>query len=148
MNCKEKLTAKLPRDGNFAPKGYCTYKKNGDVFDCSNCDEICNENENCDNCYIQKCFNKLGELEDKLENGTLIELPCKVGDEIYYIPSFVSRPQVLLGTIIAIRIEKSGYGVQIQETPHNGYYNKTALGIDWFLTKEKAEARLKELQNG
>lgn len=80
MTCKERLTAKLPRDGNFAPKGYCTYEENGDVFDCKNCDDICNEHENCDNCYIQKCFNKLGELEEKLENGTMIELPYKVGN--------------------------------------------------------------------
>lgn len=38
------------------------------------------------------CFNKqamilnrLAELEDKIENGTLVELPCKVGDTVYKI---------------------------------------------------------------
>ena len=30
-------------------------------------------------------YNRLAELEDKIENGTLIELPCKVGDTVYEI---------------------------------------------------------------
>lgn len=32
--------------------------------------------------YIYK---RLYELEDKIENGTLLELPCKVGDKVYEI---------------------------------------------------------------
>lgn len=34
---------------------------------------------------IKEKLTYLAELEDKLENGTLIELPCKVGTLIYYI---------------------------------------------------------------
>lgn len=30
-------------------------------------------------------LNRLVELEDKIENGTLIELPCKVGDTVYEV---------------------------------------------------------------
>lgn len=30
-------------------------------------------------------LNRLAELEDKIENGTLVELPCKVGDTAYEI---------------------------------------------------------------
>lgn len=30
-------------------------------------------------------LNRLAELEDKIENGTLIELPCKVGDTVYRV---------------------------------------------------------------
>jgi hypothetical protein len=30
-----------------------------------------------------KVFEKLCDLEDKIENGTLVDLPCKVGDTIY-----------------------------------------------------------------
>lgn len=31
---------------------------------------------------------RLALLEDKIENGTLIELPCKVGDKVYCIYHF------------------------------------------------------------
>ena len=30
-------------------------------------------------------YNRLAELEDKIEQGTLIELPCKVGDTVYKV---------------------------------------------------------------
>ena len=35
--------------------------------------------------YLTDCLNRLAELEDKIEQGTLIELPCKVGDTVYFI---------------------------------------------------------------
>ncbi|MGN1052843.1 MAG: hypothetical protein ACI4SH_05585, partial [Candidatus Scatosoma sp.] len=28
-------------------------------------------------------YNRLSGLEDKIENGTLVKLPCKVGDTVY-----------------------------------------------------------------
>ena len=34
-----------------------------------------------------KCYIRLTELEDKIENGTLVELPCKVGDTVYCVES-------------------------------------------------------------
>lgn len=50
----------------------------------------------CDNCkYYKKCsisglkkcgassLERLTELEDKIENGTLIDLPCKIGDTVW-----------------------------------------------------------------
>lgn len=81
MNCKERLTIKY--DGAFVPKELCTIDRNGDADDCDGCEEVCdNIYDDCEGCPIQKCFNRLGELEDKLENGTLIELPYKVGNSI------------------------------------------------------------------
>ena len=32
-----------------------------------------------------KAYERLAEFEDKIEDGTLIELPCKVGDKAYCI---------------------------------------------------------------
>lgn len=34
-------------------------------------------------------YRKLAELEDKIENGTLIELPCKVGDTVYELERYI-----------------------------------------------------------
>lgn len=38
-----------------------------------------------DNKSIWNAIERLAELEDKIENGLLIELPCKVGDMVYVI---------------------------------------------------------------
>jgi hypothetical protein len=42
-------------------------------------------------------YNRLAELEDKIENGTLIELPCKVGDTVYeeVIGNIYDNPELL-----------------------------------------------------
>lgn len=34
---------------------------------------------------VQKILDRLAELEDKIEDGTLVELPCKVGTIVYTI---------------------------------------------------------------
>ena len=54
----------------------------------------CNEFPNkgcygeCGSCGVQiKGKQRLAELEDKIENGTLVELPCKVGDKLYLVYS-------------------------------------------------------------
>ena len=33
----------------------------------------------------KKALSRLADLEDKIENGTLVELPCKVGDNVFVI---------------------------------------------------------------
>lgn len=39
---------------------------------------------NTDSPYADKmAIERLAELEDKIEDGTLVELPCKVGDKVY-----------------------------------------------------------------
>lgn len=50
----------------------------------------CNRpNGTCDNYerFIET-YNRLSELEDKIENKNIIELPCKVGDTVYCIYHF------------------------------------------------------------
>jgi tetrahydromethanopterin S-methyltransferase subunit G len=88
---------------------------------------------------------RLAELEDKIENGTLVELPCKVGDRIW----------VILGNNIFGRRVKSIVISQhsyIKTSNTNGWkeleiYHKEEFGVKWFLTKAEAEAKLKEQQN-
>lgn len=36
-------------------------------------------------CEISDIIDRLAELEDKIENGTLVELPCKIGTKIYIV---------------------------------------------------------------
>ena len=96
--------------------------------------------------YLTDCLNLLAELEDKIENGTLIELPCKVGDRIWAILG----NNIFGRKVKSIVIRGDGYTIKTSNT--NGwkdlepYYN-TEFGVIWFLTKAEAEQRLKELQN-
>lgn len=41
-----------------------------------------------ENCYDRKLYNKLKELEDLEEQGLLLRLPCKSGDDVWCIEEF------------------------------------------------------------
>lgn len=102
--------------------------------DCPTC-SIC---WNCDisprKCkYISDVLKKLADYEDLEEQGRLVKLPCKVGDDVYYI---LGIPNKTPCTIDKCTFELSDI-------------NK--IGKTLFLTREEAEAKLKELrgnQNG
>lgn len=96
-----------------------------------------NRNEFC-----LKCFDRLAELEDKMENGTLIELPCKIGDTMYQVfhPSQV-EPFPFEVEKIRVIIQADGIKVYVEEINGKG----GTVGSMSF-TREEAEAKLKELQ--
>lgn len=90
------------------------------------------------NLQLAQVYNRLAELEDKIENGTLIELPCKVGDTLYII--FKRQWSVANGTTYwNIQKTKLTYGNMDRVIKEYGEFV--------FLTREKAEKRLKELKN-
>ena len=118
--------------------------------------------------YTEKlipCFNKqamilnrLAELEDKIEQGYIKILPVKAGDKIYVVPSKVNfdlnrinryheHNRVYEQTVDEIRFFKNGvymvYSCYYQQNHHSEFFGET-----WFLTREEAKKRLKELQNG
>ena len=92
-----------------------------------------------------KIYRRLAELEDKIMNGTLVKLPCKVGDRIWAILG----NNIFGRKVKSIVIRGDGYTIKTSNT--NGwkdlepYYN-AEFGVIWFLTKAEAEAKLKELQ--
>lgn len=113
-----------------------------------NCATLCYcVDHNCNVCDIQKALNRLGELEDKLENGTLLDVPCKVGDSVWYIAfgrvyegkihaiTFGGRNNVKGGQIHIYDYDKDNASLKLSE------FNKSI-----FFTKEEAEARLKEVE--
>ena len=89
----------------------------------------------------------------KIEQGTLIELPCKVGTTIYHLYK--------AGNVIT-EDKVFNYHFEICTKPcvsfENHFWFGTNKRVDtilveqfgkyWFLTKDEAEKRLKELQNG
>lgn len=110
-----------------------------------------NRNEFC-----LKCFDRLAELEDKIEKGTLIELPCKVGDTVYWVWEEYTNGKQKLSIeewkVEVIHIEENawsvkGFGKEIEDGSRPFFWcHSSRFGIWWFLTREEAEKRLKELQ--
>ena len=102
-------------------------------------------------CNTQK--EALQGVIDKIEQGTLIELPCKIGTTIYHLYK--------AGDVIT-EDKVFNYHFEICSKPcvsfENYYWYGTDKRVDtilveqfgkwWFLTKAEAEKRLKELQNG
>ena len=110
--------------------------------------------------YLYPAIEKLATYEDLEEQGLLVRLPCKVGDDVYIIPS----PSVY-GLNVANGYEKNNkvyhqhigtitfadghwYATSREEY---GIYNEKVLndiafGTTWFLTREEAEKKLEEMK--
>jgi hypothetical protein len=104
-----------------------------------------------------KAYDRLAELEDKIEQGYIKILPVKAGDKIYVVPSkasyginrmhktFRENNRVYTQTVDEIRFFKDGvymvYSCEYQQNHHS-----ELLGETWFLTYEQAENRLKEME--
>ena len=100
---------------------------------------------------------RLSELEDKLEAGKLVELPCKVGDIVYCLIAHGTHGTVYTtGAAISRAVTKiiwDGRRFEIySERSHiwSNDYNECNyygyLGETVFLTREAAEEKLKELE--
>ena len=82
------------------------------------------------NTTIREICNKLAEYEDLDEQGKLIKLPCKVGDDVYYILGIPNETPCI--------IDKCTFKLS----------DINKIGKTLFLTREEAEAKLKELRGG
>ena len=80
---------------------------------------------------VRATNNRLGQLEDKIEAGKLVELPCKEGDTVYQTDGIRVYSSIVKNIVFDI------VGLA---------FDKTAIGKSVFLTREAAEARLKELE--
>ena len=112
----------------------------------------CNEYPNkgcygeCGSCGVQiKGKQHLAELEDKIENGTLLELPCKVGDKLYLVSSPFGDIEeweitdIVIGNVNLFRLGHKG------TNDYNAVLFKE-LGEYAFSTKDEAKKRLEELK--
>lgn len=120
--------------------------KNGEeIVACNYKDEDCNDY--CMHGYCRwndKALKKLKEYEDLEEQGMLLRLPCKVGDIVYNLTFSERRrsgyrkdkiAKIIIENNEVILFFKTGLGKKIDT------FNSTM-----FLTKESAEAALKEME--
>ncbi len=95
---------------------------------------------------IQRLNNLLQEYKDLEEQGLLLMLPCKVGDTVYQI----RNKRHAEGIGIAERMVSciNIYSTNNYSLLHQGMIEcySRELNKTWFLTREEAEAKLKEME--
>ena len=100
---------------------------------------------------FKKACDKLAELEDKIEERRLIQMPCKVGDTIYYI-TVGHQKKIIPATVTHTHFEiedghLSGYVTTLDPNDScDDCWKMGAFKKRWFTIREAAEARLKELE--
>ena len=82
---------------------------------------------------------RLGELEDKIEAGTLVELPCRVGDNAVAIIDTFAYPNAIYN----VKLKDLAYIVE-DENGDVTFQHITRI----FGTEAEAEKRLEEIKNG
>lgn len=96
---------------------------------------------------LETMAGRLCDLEDKVENGTLVELPCKVGDTVYEVyknhnPLFIQQTKIE-------KIIITGKGLRLKLARNSTYETSIAsFGKTLFLTEAEAQKALKEFENG
>lgn len=123
-------------------------KRRGNLIidNCGNCPNV----RNSQGCTDEDCYeiikNRLAELEDKIEDGTLVELPCKVGDVVYEVFKNHKPPYIQQTKIEKVIITNKGLRLKLER---NSVYETSvsSLGKTLFNTQEESEKRLKELKN-
>lgn len=139
--------------GEYVPKELCSIDRLGRADDCDLCCECCKAtvegNEDCRDCAINKCFNKLGEYETMEEQGKLLKLPCVVGDTVYRINKGTKEPIISMAVVEVGTLSFKAGGLVIQISCRDNAdggetsYLNTDFGNIIFRTREQAEAALK-----
>ena len=106
------------------------------------CSSFCNNcSQGTGNCkYVKEMVEKLAEYEDLEEQGKLLKVPCKVGNEVFIPIDFQNK--IHQGIVIGIEYSKirKGFVARIRTVDDDVCYEKFEdFGKTVFLTHEEAE---------
>lgn len=109
------------------------------------CKDICDDIEcDCSKCELEKALEKLADYEDLEEQGLLVRLPCKVGDDLYCIVN---------GEVKKLKVHSFGVPdfeiIDIEFKYVDGFKIVRfvgEVGKTVFLTREEAEKKLDEMK--
>lgn len=79
-----------------------TFKRLVDPYD-----DDCEETENTSSASYEELLNRLAELEDKIENGTLVTVPYSIGQELYCVYNKSYEVEKVKVSLITIRHDGS-----------------------------------------
>ena len=115
-----------------------------------NCKE-CELNENIRFCTDEECItvlkNRLAELEDKIENGTLKFMPCNVDEMLYEVIKGMPIQEWKVESISFNRTNPKGviWAQRTSDFAHWKFWVEDC-GTKWFATKAEAEVKVRELK--
>lgn len=104
-----------------------------------------------------KIYDRLAELEDKLESGKLLELLADVGDTIYvpwvydgksgiaHLPIFEITKDIRNKEEIYYHTDFETDNMEFAESQNYGICLQSNFGKSWFIDEMQAKSRLKEL---
>ena len=97
-----------------------------------------------------KIYERLAEYEDAEENGTLVKLPCKVGDTVFYVNKYAYpvRIEEFIVSKIIISLTESTEAFELHFISNGKYeflfYSRAT--DDVYFTRAEAEKKLEELK--
>ncbi|MBR2870612.1 MAG: hypothetical protein IKB98_04470 [Clostridia bacterium] len=100
----------------------------------------------------ENIYTRLAELEDKLENGTLVDTKVKIGQRVFRRGFFKGEIDEYIVSNIILENGKLKFHLKHDYDEHQTCYSATVLDIEEigktvFLTKAEAEKKVKEQQN-
>ena len=147
-----RLTCKY--DGINTLREMCTFDRESDIEadDCLNCEEYCDTMDalggDCDNCAIQRAFNKLAEYEDLEEQGLLKKYDCAIGDTVYRIDRHNEIYECIVVGIKEV-FNTTSYLLHASndvDIRFHSWIDKCQIGYEFYLTKEEAEQELERME--
>lgn len=111
----------------------------------------CKDCYHSDMCGFEWCDDDaLTFCKDFKDKSRIVELPCKMGDEAYYISIKRYSPlsyKLVKAKVTDFYINENGiYAVELKTLESNFTFTLNICKV--YFDKSKAEARLKELNNG
>lgn len=105
-----------------------------------------------------EAIDRLAEYEDLEGRNRLLKLPCAVGDTVYRVHkgTKLSPDRTYECRVVGVKQEYNTFSVKLyaninEETYSiwiDDWFDRCQIGYEFFLTREEAEAALKELERG
>lgn len=108
-------------------------------YDDSNCNDSCMYVRPCD--WMKKAKQKLWDFENAEEQGLLLRLPLKMGDEAWAIRNYKGITYAQKGFVNEMFFSKDMRLVIVVKNIARGEFGKTV-----FLTRKEAEQALKQIE--
>lgn len=95
-----------------------------------------------------QAIKRLAVFEDLLEEGKLIQLPCQVDDDIYFVWDYEGRAIVDVGKVIGISHQREGIWISAHYDSGLSYWHLfSEIGKSVFFDKNEADIAKEKLNN-